>query len=137
MNEIRFSTRFKKDIKRYEHDDEKLKHLYDIVSFLQNDISIPAQYLPHRLKGEYKGLMECHIENDYLLIWRDPVNSIIWLERLGSHSELFGKKRKITDILVPQVYVTCGIFYFRYLLFMLLGQSEMLNKKNKSIGFQR
>ena len=31
MNEIRFSTRFKKDIKRYEHDDEKLKHLYDIV----------------------------------------------------------------------------------------------------------
>ena len=69
MNEIRFSTQFKKDIKRYEHDDEKLK-------------------------GEYKGLMECHIENDYLLIWRDPVNSIIWLERLGSHSELFGKKGK-------------------------------------------
>ncbi|MGM9727872.1 MAG: type II toxin-antitoxin system YafQ family toxin, partial [Prevotella sp.] len=49
---------------------------------------------PHRLKGEYKGCMECHIENDYLLIWRDPVNSIIWLERLGSHSELFGKKGK-------------------------------------------
>ena len=94
MNEIRFSTRFKKDIKRYEHNDEELKHLYDIVSLLQNDISIPAQYLPHRLKGEYKGLMECHIENDYLLIWRDPVNSIIWLERLGSHSELFGKKGK-------------------------------------------
>ena len=94
MNEIRFSTRFKKDIKRYEHDDEKLKHLYEIVSFLEKDIPIPAQYLPHRLKGEYKGLMECHIENDYLLIWRDPINSIIWLERLGSHSELFGKKGK-------------------------------------------
>ena len=94
MNAIRFSTRFKNDIKRYEHDAEKLKHLSDIVSFLQKDISIPAQYLPHRLKGEYKGLMECHIENDYLLIWRDPVNFIIWLERLGSHSELFGKKGK-------------------------------------------
>ena len=94
MNEIRFSTRFKKDIKRYEHDDEKLKHLYEIVSFLEKDIPIPAQYLPHMLKGEYKGLMECHIENDYLLIWTDPINSIIWLERLGSHSELFGKKGK-------------------------------------------
>ena len=94
MNEVRFSTRFKKDIKRYEHDDNKLMHLYQIVSLLENDIKIPPKYLPHRLKGEYKGCMECHIENDYLLIWRDPENSIVWLERLGSHSELFGKKGK-------------------------------------------
>ena len=92
MNEVRFSTRFKKDIKRYEHDELKLMHLYKIISLLEKDGRIPQQYLPHRLKGEYKGCMECHIENDYLLIWRDPVNSIISLERLGSHSELFGKK---------------------------------------------
>ena len=94
MNEVRYSTRFKKDIKRYEHDNDKLMHLYKIVSLLENDIKIPQQYLPHRLKGEYKGCMECHIENDYLLIWRDHEKSIIWLERLGSHSELFGKKGK-------------------------------------------
>ena len=94
MNEVRFSTRFKKDIKRYEHDELKLMHLYKIISLLEKDERIPQQSLPHRLKGEYKGCMECHIENDYLLIWRDPVNSIVWLERLGSHSELFGKKGK-------------------------------------------
>ena len=43
------------------------------------------------LKGEYKGCMECHIEGDFLLIWID--GEIIDLLRIGSHSELFGKKR--------------------------------------------
>ena len=56
MNEVRFSTRFKKDIKRYEHDEIKLMHLYKIISLLEKDERIPQQYLPHRLKGEYKTL---------------------------------------------------------------------------------
>lgn len=38
--------------------------------------------------------MECHVENDTLLIWFDKENGIIELVRLGSHSELFGKGRK-------------------------------------------
>lgn len=93
MKEIRYSTRFKKDIKRYEHNNDKLKHLFYIVSLLKNEIELPVKYQPHRLKGEYLGCMECHIENDLLLIWQDPNEDVIWLERLGSHSELFGKKR--------------------------------------------
>ncbi|MGN0310121.1 MAG: type II toxin-antitoxin system YafQ family toxin [Bacteroides sp.] len=67
--------------------------MFHIVSLLENEIEIPKKYLPHRLIGEYKGCMECHIENDFLLIWQDPLHDVIWLERLGSHSELFGKKR--------------------------------------------
>ena len=39
------------------------------------------------LKGQYKGCMECHIGNDFLLIWID--GDIIDLVRIGSHSELF------------------------------------------------
>ena len=38
--------------------------------------------------------MECHIENDTLLIWFDKNNNVIELVRLGSHFELFGKGRK-------------------------------------------
>ena len=41
-----------------------------------------------------KNYMECHIENDTLLIWFDKNNNTIELVRLGSHSELFGKGRK-------------------------------------------
>ena len=33
--------------------------------------------------------IECHVENDLLLIWIGPEDNIITLVRLGSHSELF------------------------------------------------
>ena len=62
-----------------------------IANLLINDHPIPQEYKPHMLKGEYKGCMECHIEGDFLLIWID--GEIIDLLRIGSHSELFGKKR--------------------------------------------
>ena len=50
---------------------------------------------PHPLKGNYKGYLECHIESDLLIIWVeiDDDTKEIYLARLGSHSELFGKKK--------------------------------------------
>ena len=53
----------------------------------QNDTLPILSNLPMR----YKGCMECHIEGDFLLIWID--GDIINVLRIGSHSELFGKKK--------------------------------------------
>ncbi len=50
---------------------------------------IPSEKLPHPLSGQYKGCMECHIGPDYLLIRRDESSDIVYILRLGSHSELF------------------------------------------------
>lgn len=58
---------------------------------LANEQPIPAEYKPHKLHGNYKGCLECHIEDNFLLIWVDPNTDIIELVRLGSHSELFGR----------------------------------------------
>jgi len=91
MKTIKRGTQFKKDFKRYRNYPEKVKALMEIVRMLENDIPIPAQYDPHVLLGEYKGHWECHIENDYLLIWIDLATNCIKLERLGTHSELFRK----------------------------------------------
>ena len=65
-----------------------------IVKLLAEGNQIPEEYNPHPLKGNWKNYMECHIENDTLLIWFDEENDAIELVRLGSHSELFGKGRK-------------------------------------------
>ena len=65
-----------------------------IVKLLAEGNQIPEEYNPHPLKGNWKNYMECHIENDTLLIWFDKNNNAIELVRLGSHSELFGKGRK-------------------------------------------
>ena len=91
MKTIRYSTQFKKDIKKYANNQQKIDALFEIVKYLERSVPIPAIYKPHRLKGEYKGCWECHIENDYLLIWMDETNHVVCLERLGSHQLLFVK----------------------------------------------
>lgn len=42
----------------------------------------------HSLKGEYRDCRECHIEPDWLLIYKIEGNSVTFI-RTGSHSELF------------------------------------------------
>ncbi|MBQ6750459.1 MAG: type II toxin-antitoxin system YafQ family toxin [Bacteroidaceae bacterium] len=91
MKTIKYSTRYKKDIKRYANHPDKLEALYQVVQKLEQGLPIPPEHHPHQLKGEYKGCWECHIQSDFLLIWIDEATDTIWLERLGSHSELFKK----------------------------------------------
>lgn len=91
MKTLRYSTQYKKDLKRYRNDPAKLSKLLEVLRMLENEIELPEGYKAHMLKGEYKGCMECHIEGDFLLIWID--GDIINVLRIGSHSELFGKKK--------------------------------------------
>ena len=91
MKTIFPSGQYKKDFKRYRNHPQKLKALGEVIDMLAQDKSIPADYYPHMLKGQYKGCMECHIQDDFLLIWIDEKHDIVELVRLGTHSELFGK----------------------------------------------
>lgn len=87
MRKLIPTTKYKKDLKRYSRQPSKMQALFDILTLLANKQPIPKEYNPHFLKGNYKGCMECHIEDDFLLIWID--DDIVELVRLGSHSELF------------------------------------------------
>jgi mRNA interferase YafQ len=89
MKELKITSQFKKDLKKYKNQTQKIAKLKEVLVILQNGEALPHKYSPHRLLGEYKGCMECHIENDTLLIWIDEELNIIKLLRLGSHSELF------------------------------------------------
>ena len=86
------TSQFKKDFKRIRFFPEKVKAFMYIADLLINDIPIPKDFRPHMLSGDCKGCMECHVENDLLLIWID--GDIIDLIRIGKHSELFGKNKK-------------------------------------------
>lgn len=89
--ELKLSGQFKKDLKRYKHNREKLRDLKRILTCLQATGAVPLAYNPHKLIGEYEGCLECHIQNDFLLIWYDKQKPVIKLLRLGTHSELFKK----------------------------------------------
>lgn len=53
MKEIRKTSQFKKDFKRFSNDIEKVKTLMPVVKILQNDEPIPEEFYPHPLKGEW------------------------------------------------------------------------------------
>ena len=91
---VKFTSQFKKDLKSVKFDEHKLDELQKVLEHLGLTGVVPAEYLPHPLKGRYKNCMECHIEDDFLLIWKDPEQKIIRLVRLGSHSKLFDKQRR-------------------------------------------
>ena len=88
---LKQSTQFKKDLKRYQNKPSKIAALKEVLKHLKKNGSVPAEYKPHTLSGKLKGLLECHIEDDFLLIWIDEEANVIKLVRLGTHHELFGK----------------------------------------------
>ncbi|MFV9647016.1 MAG: type II toxin-antitoxin system YafQ family toxin, partial [Desulfobacterales bacterium] len=50
---------------------------------------LPQECKLHPLKGKYSGYKECHIEPDWLLIWKADSKNV-YLTRTGTHSNLFG-----------------------------------------------
>ena len=63
-----------------------------VISLLANEQPLPAKYRDHALTStkEYKDVRECHIQPDWLLIYKVYKDSLILkLIRTGSHSDLF------------------------------------------------
>ena len=75
MKEVRKTTQFKKDFKRYKNNKNIIETLFQLVGLLVEDKQIPEGYYPHSLKGNWNDYMECHIENDTLLRRSSGYNS--------------------------------------------------------------
>ena len=86
---LKITSQFKKDLKRIQNNPTKIAHLKEVLQMLEQDGALPDRFKPHKLIGDYAGFMECHVENDLLLIWFDSEENIIKLVRLGTHYELF------------------------------------------------
>ena len=88
---IPFYTRqFKKDLKLSQKRDKDIKKLKEIMSALIEGGELAGKYKDHPLQGVLNEYRECHIEPDWLLIYRATTKEIIF-ERTGTHSDLFKK----------------------------------------------
>jgi len=57
---------------------------------LENRIPLEIKHQDHQLNGNYIGYRECHVEPDWLLIYRiDEKSNTIYFVRTGTHSDLF------------------------------------------------
>lgn len=83
-----FENRFKKDIKRLQKRGKEMKKLKAVIDKLLEGQDLEATYKDHALTGNWKGYRDCHIEPDWILIYR--ITEIhLFLVRSGTHSDLF------------------------------------------------
>ncbi|MBR5353631.1 MAG: type II toxin-antitoxin system YafQ family toxin [Bacteroidales bacterium] len=88
--ELEYGSKFLKDLKLAKRRGLDLCELKAVTDMLQNGKILPAQYRDHLLTGNYKGYRECHINPDWLLIYKKKeAIQIISLFRTGTHSDLF------------------------------------------------
>lgn len=87
---ILFSNQFKHSYKKC------LKRGYDkklfekVITLLSENGSLPPEYKPHKLSGQWRGYWECHIQADWLLIWEQRDQELVLiLTDTGTHSDLF------------------------------------------------
>jgi len=92
MLTAKYTRRFKKDFKTaLKADPPVANELRVVLDILLSGRSLPPEYRPHKLSGEFLGCLECHLRPDLLLVYRiNKGELIIFLLRLGSHSQIFG-----------------------------------------------
>ena len=82
-------SRFKEDQKKLKSSGKDLNKLRLVIELLVQGNDLPSKIRDHFLIGKYKDFRECHIEPDWLMIYKLTPTELI-LVRTGSHSELFG-----------------------------------------------
>ena len=56
MKELKPTSQYKKDYKRFRNNPKKLEKLFDILELLRQEKPIPEENRPHPLTGDYEGL---------------------------------------------------------------------------------
>lgn len=84
------SKKFDKSLKKCIKRGANISKLQIVVDTLRDSGTLPPEYRAHKLSGNYAGCWECHIQSDWLLIWKqdDEKLTLLFVDT-GSHSDLF------------------------------------------------
>lgn len=88
---IVWTNQFKKDYKMSIKRGLNIELLDNVIRILAEGNTLPVEYKDHQLSGNWKGHRECHIQPDWLLLYRLAGDTLILiLSRTGTHGDLFG-----------------------------------------------
>jgi len=88
MRRPAYTNQFERDLRRMERRGKDTDKIKAVIAMLISEEPLSEQHRDHVLIGNYKGRRECHIEPDWLLVYKLVDDEIIF-ERTGSHSDLF------------------------------------------------
>jgi mRNA interferase YafQ len=84
------SNQFERDVERARRRGKDLSRLRAVMDALLEPRPLEPRHHDHKLKGRWVGYRECHVEPDWLLIYK-PLASAILFVRTGTHQDLFGR----------------------------------------------
>ncbi len=82
------TSQFKRDVKLAHKRGKDMGLLKKIMEKLAVEEPLDPKHRDHKLSGNYKDHRECHLQPDWLLIYRFQGHHIFF-ERTGTHSDLF------------------------------------------------
>ena len=82
------TAEFKKDVKRQRKRGKDMAKLRAVIETLCARTPLAERHRDHALAGDRKGWRDCHIEPDWLLIYRATETELI-LGPTGTHADLF------------------------------------------------
>jgi len=87
---LSFSTtkRFDRESKKIAKRGKDIDKLKVLVKLLREGKPLPPKYRNHKLSGKFKDCWECHVEPDWLLVYKKSDTHLL-LYAMGSHSDLF------------------------------------------------
>lgn len=88
MRTPNYTAQFERDLRLLQRRGKDIEKLKQVLKALINEELLAERYRDHPLKGSYKNRRECHLEPDWLLIYKLNDDEIIF-ERTGRHSDLF------------------------------------------------
>lgn len=89
MRQPDYSGQFRRDVKQAKKRGKDMDKLKTLLSLLIEGKPLPANYLDHPLKGDWRSFRETHIEPDWLLIYKLVADDVVRFERTGRHADLF------------------------------------------------
>lgn len=87
MLEIFRTSKFKRDFKTIKKRNWNIESLKEVILLLAEREKLPVVYKDHPLRGNHNGYRDCHIEDDWVLIYKIE-NDVLYLARTGTHSDL-------------------------------------------------
>lgn len=88
MRSIHYSNKFKKNMELMVKRGKDVESIKTVMAALARGEVLDRKYKDHALAGKFAGFRDCHVEPDWLLIYRIEGENL-YLERTGTHSDLF------------------------------------------------
>jgi mRNA interferase YafQ len=83
-----YGAQFRRDVRLAQKRGKDMAKLREVILLLIEGNTLPARYKDHPLSGDWKHYRDCHIEPDWLLIYKID-GGYVHFVRTGTHSDLF------------------------------------------------